>query len=167
VWYPEHTDPEFDAIFGRTVSPPADPVIHACVPDDPSMHPADSEAWTLMVNVPAHGSGPGRLDWRAPGLADRYATHLVDVLAARGTDIRDRILWHEVRTPADLEDAAAAPGGAIYGWSSNGPRAAFARPANTSSVRGLYLVGGSVHPGGGLPLVGMGAETVTGLIGRA
>lgn len=55
----------------------------------------------------------------------------------------------------------------IYGASSNGPRAAFQRPDNRSPIPGLFLVGGSAHPGGGLPLVGMGAETTAALIGRA
>ena len=60
-----------------------------------------------------------------------------------------------------------APGGSIYGTSSNGARAAFLRPANVSPIPGLFLVGGSAHPGGGLPLVGMSAEIVANLIGRA
>ncbi|MCX8526714.1 MAG: hypothetical protein ORN20_01070, partial [Candidatus Nanopelagicales bacterium] len=82
-------------------------------------------------------------------------------------DVRSRIMWRETRTPADLQNATGAPGGSIYGTSSNGSRAAFQRPANTSPIPGLYLVGGSSHPGGGLPLVGMSAEIVANLIGRA
>jgi phytoene dehydrogenase-like protein len=73
---------------------------------------------------------------------------------------------HPMR-PADLQNATGAPGGSIYGTSSNGSRAAFQRPANKSTIPGLYLVGGSSHPGGGLPLVGMSAEIVADLIGRA
>ncbi|MFM7694399.1 MAG: hypothetical protein ACKO7U_08905 [Actinomycetota bacterium] len=47
-----------------------------------------------------------------------------------------------------------APGGAIYGTASMGPRAAFLRPRNASPVaERLYLASGSAHPGGGLPLV--------------
>jgi phytoene dehydrogenase-like protein len=80
--------------------------------------------------------------------------------------VRDRLLWSEVRTPADLERATRAPGGAIYGTSSNGARAAFLRPTNASPVPGLFLVSGSAHPGGGLPLVGIGAEIVANLVGR-
>jgi phytoene dehydrogenase-like protein len=76
-------------------------------------------------------------------------------------------MWQVIRTPADLEASVRAPGGAIYGTSSNGSRAAFQRPANQSPITGLYLVGGSSHPGGGLPLVGMSAEIVAELIGRA
>ncbi len=92
---------------------------------------------------------------------------MLDVLAARGLDVRDRVLWREVRTPADLERGTRSPGGAIYGTSSNGARAAFLRPANASPVPGLFLVGGSSHPGGGLPLVGLSAAIVAELVGPA
>ncbi len=127
-----------------------------------------ARAWFILVNTPRNGDGrEGTVDWSAPGAAEAYADHLLALLAARGTDIRDRILWRELRTPADLERTTRAPGGSIYGSSSNGPRAAFQRPANRSPVPGLFLVGGSAHPGGGLPLVGLGAEIVADLIPRA
>jgi phytoene dehydrogenase-like protein len=72
-----------------------------------------------------------------------------------------------VRTPADLERSTWSPGGSIYGSSSNGARAAFLRPSNRSPVPGLFLVGGSAHPGGGLPLVELSARIVAGLVGPA
>jgi phytoene dehydrogenase-like protein len=77
------------------------------------------------------------------------------------------VLFREVISPADLELRTRAVGGAIYGTSSNGARAAFLRPANRSPVPGLYLVGGSSHPGGGLPLVALSARITAGLIGPA
>ncbi len=86
-------------------------------------------------------------------------------MAERGLDVRDRVLWRVVRTPADLEYETRSVGGSIYGSSSNGARSAFLRPANTSNVEGLYLVGGSAHPGGGIPLVGMSAAIVADLVG--
>ena len=170
VWFPSDYDAEFDDIFGARPRPVRDPAIYACVPADAGMRPDDSsESWFVLVNAPRHSDGgqqPGTVDWKAPGLADTYATHVLDLLAARGTDLRDRIIWKETRTPADLEASVRAPGGAIYGTSSNGARAAFQRPANASPVPGLYLVGGSAHPGGGLPLVGISANIVADLIGR-
>lgn len=168
VWFPADYDAEFDAIFGRSPHPADNPAIYACVPDDPQMRPEpDTEAWFILVNTPRHGDGTGgSVDWTAPGRVEAYADHLLARLAERGTDIRDRVRWREVRSPADLERSTRAPGGSIYGSSSNGARAAFQRPANRSPVPGLYLVGGSAHPGGGLPLVGMGAEIVAGLVGR-
>ena len=168
VWFPADYDDEFDSVFGRDARPAPDPTVYVCAPDDPLMRPdADHESWFVLVNAPRHGTGPGAIDWRAPGVAEEYADHVLAVLARRGVDLSGRMLWREIRTPADLEVAAAAPGGAIYGTSSNGVRAAFLRPANASPVQGLYLVGGSAHPGGGLPLVGMSAEIVANLVGRA
>jgi len=168
VLFPEDYDAEFDALFGRDAAPVDDPTVYVSAPDDPAMRPtSDAEAWFVLVNAPRHGTGPGAVDWTSPGRADAYADHVLAVLARRGLDVRPRLLWREVRSPADLETATRSPGGAIYGTSSNGVRAAFLRPANRSPVPGLFLVGGSAHPGGGLPLVGLSAAIVADLVGPA
>ena len=171
VLFPEDYDAEFDAVFGagrdRRPRPVADPTVYVSAPDDPALRPdGDSESWFVLVNAPRHEPGRG-VDWDEPGLADRYARQVLDVMAARGLDARDRLRWCVTRTPADLERETGSPGGSIYGTSSNGARAAFLRPANASPVPGLYLVGGSAHPGGGLPLVVLSAEIVAGLVGPA
>jgi phytoene desaturase len=166
--FPDDYDAEFDAVFGRSASPVNDPTVYVSAPDDPGLRPDDQhESWFVLVNAPRHGRGPGAVDWRAPGLAESYADRVLSVMAARGLDVRDRVLWRVVRTPADLEDETRAPGGAIYGTSSNGARAAFLRPANRGPVPGLFLAGGSAHPGGGLPLVGLSAAIVAELVGPA
>ncbi len=170
VWFPADYDAEFDAIFGRDARPVEDPTIYVCAPDDHAMRPdAEHESWFVLVNAPRHSPDGerGTVDWTAPGVAEAYRKRVLAVMAARGYDVRDRLLWSEMRTPADLERGTRAPGGSIYGTSSNGARAAFLRPANASPVPGLYLVGGSSHPGGGLPLVGLSAEIVAELVGRA
>jgi phytoene desaturase len=183
VLFPQDYDDEFDAVFGagryaRTGPRPVpDPTVYIAAPDDPDLRPDDRhESWFVLVNAPRHvagsasrarGYGAGGVDWDAPGLADRYADHVLATMAARGMDVRDRVLWREVRTPADLERRTRSVGGSIYGTSSNGVRAAFLRPANRSPVPGLFLVGGSSHPGGGLPLVGMSAAIVARLVGPA
>lgn len=167
VYFPRDYDAEFDAIFGRVPRPVADPTVYVHAPDDPALRPDDdSEGWFVLVNAPAHDPGRG-VDWDEPGLRERYADRVLDVLADRGAGVRDRIRFVEASTPADLERRTGAPGGAIYGSASHGPRAALRRPANRSPLPGLYLVGGSAHPGGGIPLVLMSAEIVAGLIGRA
>lgn len=163
VLFPDDYDAEFDDLF-RAPRPLRDPTVYVSAPDDPATRPdADSESWFVLVNAPRQG----QVDWDAPGLADGHADHVLAVLARRGLDVRDRVLWREVRTPADLERATGSVGGAIYGTSSNGARAAFLRPANASPLPGLFLVGGSSHPGGGLPLVTLSAEIVAGLVGTA
>ncbi|CAA9314503.1 MAG: Phytoene dehydrogenase [uncultured Frankineae bacterium] len=170
VLFPADYDAEFDAVFGDPARPVADPTLYVSAPDDPAVRPEGCEAWFVLVNAPRHrdgGPGRGAVDWAAPGLATSYAETLLDLLAARGLPVRDRVRWSQVLTPADLERRTGAAGGAIYGTSSNGASAAFLRPANRSPVPGLFLVGGSSHPGGGLPLVTLSAQIVAGLIGPA
>lgn len=175
-WQAEHTvlfpadyDAEFDAVFGARV--PTDPTVYVHAPADPALAPPGGQAWFVLVNAPPHAPRPGPalagVDWDRPGLAESYARRILDLMAARGLDVRDRLRWHMALTPADLERGTGAPGGCIYGTSSNGARAAFLRPANRSPVPGLFLVGGSTHPGGGLPLVALSARIVAELIGPA
>jgi phytoene desaturase len=167
VWFPADYDAEFDAVLGRRPAPVADPTVYVHAPDDPAMRPDDaSEGWFVLVNAPPHAPGRG-VDWADPGLRERYADHVLATLAARGTDVRHRVRWREIRTPADLERETASPGGSIYGTASHGPAAALLRPANRSAVPGLHLVGGSAHPGGGLPLVVLSAAIVAEQVGPA
>jgi phytoene desaturase len=169
VLFPEDYDAEFDAVFGRGGAPRPvdDPTVYVSAPDDPALRPdAGSESWFVLVNAPRHDPSGG-VDWAAPGLAEEYADRVLAVMASRGLDVRDRVRWRVVRTPADLERETGSGGGSIYGTSSNGARAAFLRPANASPVPGLFLVGGSAHPGGGLPLVALSAEIVADLVGSA
>ncbi len=173
VLFPEDYDDEFDSVFGTGPHrrsgprPVPDPTVYVSAPDDPALRPDDdSEAWFVLVNAPRHDPDGG-VDWDAPGLRETYADRVLAVMAARGLDVRDRVLWRELRTPADLERSTRSVGGSIYGTSSNGTRAAFLRPANRSPVPGLFLVGGSSHPGGGIPLVGLSAAIVAELVGPA
>jgi phytoene dehydrogenase-like protein len=168
VLFPERYDDEFDDLFGAKPCAVRSPTIYASVPKDPLIAPPGCEAWFVLVNAPRHVPGdPSKgIDWNAPGLADRYADTILDQMAQRGIDIRSRILFRELRTPADLEQQTGAVGGSIYGTSSNGMRAAFLRPQNQSAIPGLFLVGGSSHPGGGLPLVTLSAQIVAELVQR-
>ncbi|HEX8629543.1 MAG TPA: phytoene desaturase family protein [Catenuloplanes sp.] len=167
VFFPGDYDAEFDAVFGDPgrgvpARPTADPTVFVTVADDPAVRPAGHEAWFVLVNAPRHGRALAAVDWRRPGLADAYADRVLDVLAARGVDVRDRVVFREVRTPADLADATATPGGAIYGTAGG-----LLRPPNRGPVDGLFLVGGSTHPGGGLPMVTLSAQIVADRIGPA
>jgi phytoene desaturase len=162
-------DAEFDAVFGRPGRPVAEPTIYVSAASDPAMHPPGHEAWFVLVNAPRHGRDgrEGQMDWTVPGLAAGYADRVLALLAARGLAVRERMVFSRVMTPADLQQRTGAPGGAIYGAALHGVRGSFRRPANATPVRGLYLVGGSTHPGGGLPLVAMSGRIVADLIGPA
>jgi len=166
VFFPEDYNAEFDSIFGAHPSPVDQPTIYLCRPQDPSMAPDGDESWFILINAPRHDVESG-CDWTASNLAAKYGAQIRSQLADRGFDTSARIKWQQDSTPADLESRTRAPGGSIYGTSSNGTSSAFLRPSNTSPLPGLFLVGGSAHPGGGLPLVAMSAAIVAAHIGHA
>jgi phytoene desaturase len=153
IWFsPSYTEEYADLDAGR---PARKPTVYACVSSasDSSQALDGCENWFLLANAPADG-----------GSMDGYADVMLDRLAACGTDLRGRLLFTETMSPADIASRYRAGHGSIYGTSSNGKRAAFARPANRGPVKGLYLVGGTSHPGGGLPLVAMSARIVADMI---
>lgn len=164
VYFPENYNLEFDQIFTQKV-PVTDPTIYLCAPKDSSMvKGADKEAWFVLVNAPRHEPESG-WDWKDGG--QEYAQKIISKMDDLGLNVTNRLDFMEYRTPADLENYAMAPGGSIYGTSSNSPVSAFLRARNRSKVKGLFCVGGSAHPGGGLPLVGISAEIVAKAIGKA
>jgi phytoene desaturase len=171
VLFPRGYDAEFDDVFGGprrgvVAKPARDPAVFVTVADDPLVRPDGHEAWFVLVNAPPHGDNAASVDWTVKELAQRYANRILDVLAARGVEVRDRVLFRELFTPADLQARTASPGGAIYGTPVHG-LTGLRRPGNRGPVRGLFLVGGSVHPGGGLPMVMLSAKIVAGQIGSA
>lgn len=164
ILFPENYDLEFESIF-TSKTPVQKPTIYICAPRDPLMvKDAGHEAWFVLVNAPRHDPYEGGFDWSDAEFNQRYAHSIINQIEAAGISVRDRLEVLEIRTPLDLQESVHAPGGSIYGSSSNGARSAFSRAKNRSPIKGLYLVGGSAHPGGGLPLVGLSAEIVANAI---
>lgn len=156
VWFSRDYRREFADIRAGRV--PTEPTIYGCVSSvtDASQAPANCENWFLLINTPADSTIDAR----------QHGPWLLERLAAIGPDLRRRARFAEVIGPHDIAMRYRSPGGAIYGTSSNGRNAAFRRPAMRGPRKGLYLVGGATHPGGGLPLVTMSARMVSDLILR-
>ena len=157
---------EFDQIF-KDGRPPTDPTIYISWTGrtDPHHAPSGGSNLFVLINAPYLSDA---FDWEAPGATAAYRDLVLDKMEAFGlTDLRRHILAEEVMTPLDLARRYNADRGAIYGTSSNNRFSAFLRPPNRSRrVKGLYFVGGSTHPGGGVPLVTLSAKIVTDLIGE-
>ena len=149
---------EFADIFDHA-RPAEDPTIGVACQSvtDPSKAPPGCTNLFVMTNPPALGGG---FDWRVE--ASHYRDLVLSKLERMGlTGLRERILVEQMWTPLDLEQRYAAHRGAIYGLSSNGWRQGFLRPPQISpDVRGLYFVGGSTHPGGGVPLCALSGTNV-------
>jgi phytoene desaturase len=140
VTFPADYDAEFDDVF-RFRRPVRDPAIYVSAPS--ATDPSEPEAWFVLVNAPAIADAA---DWEAE------AETLIDRLG-----VRDRIEARALRTPGDLERETGGVAGAIYGVAPHGRLGTLRRPAATvSGIRGLWITGGTVHPGGGLPLVALG-----------
>ena len=114
-------------------------------PDDA---PPGHENWFTMINVP-NNSGQ---DWDV--LVDQARDHITAKLSrVLDTDIAPLITSESLLDPRSIESKTSSSQGALYGNSSNNRYAAFLRHANFSrKFKGLYFCGGSVHPGGGIPL---------------
>ena len=81
------------------------------------------------------------------------------------TDIKQYIEKEKIYTPINLENNTQSYLGSLYGSSSNNKMSAFLRHPNFSNdILNLYFCGGSVHPGGGIPLCLLSAKIVSNLI---
>jgi len=155
ICFPADYDAEFDDVFVHR-RPVRDPTLYLSVPQ--ATEGGEDEEWFVLVNAPAGVEH----DWTV------YEDHVMDRLAARGLDPGDRLAARARRSPADLERETGAVGGAIYGAAPHGRLGTMKRPGTRiRGVEGLWLVGGTVHPGGGLPLVTLGAASVARDIGPA
>jgi phytoene desaturase len=118
------------------------------------------ENWFVMINVPANKNQ----DWELlkAQAKENILKKLNNILQ---TDIESLIEVEEILDPVLIEEQTASFMGSLYGTSSNSTFAAFFRHPNfTKKIKGLYFCGGSVHPGGGIPLCFKSAKIVSELI---
>jgi phytoene desaturase len=155
---------EFADIFERKI-PPQDATIYICWTGktDPQHAPPGKSNLFVLVNAPYLSEA---FDWQAPGAVQNYRNLIIKRMEEFGLEnLSEAIEVERTMTPFDLSRRYNAERGAIYGLSSNNRFSAFLRPPNRSRrLRGLYFVGGSTHPGGGVPLVTLSARIVADLI---
>ena len=140
---------------------PAGTVVRVLRPDDPTLVPdAGHEAVVLSAAAPAQGE----VDWTAPGPVREWTQRLLAAAERAGLGLRERLLWHEARTPADVARDTGTPGGVVAPPALAGAEGRLLAEPNTGRLPGLYRVGGLAHPGGGLAGVGMSGALAAGLI---
>lgn len=140
---------EFDAIF-RRLDMPAESTIYVNITGKltPGDAPAEGENWFVLLNAPRNAGQ----DW--PALAARAkAAVLARMSRALECEVGALIREEKILAPPDIERDTGSTHGSLYGIASHTPLSAFLRHPNRSRrCRGLYFAGGSVHPGGGMPL---------------
>jgi phytoene desaturase len=154
---------EFQDIFDRGRLP-EDPTIYVTNTSltDPNDAPAGGSNWFILVNTPWVRKNAPEPDYEA------YADKIILCLTQHGLrGIQEHTVVRKLIRPQEFESRWNSNRGSIYGTSSNHRTSAFIRPRNRSPfVKNLYLVGGSTHPGGGIPLVTLSARHACTLIRR-
>jgi phytoene desaturase len=154
IFFSDHYQEEFEAMFvQKTVHKDPTIYVHISSKIKSDDAPENGENWFVMINVPAN-SGQ---DWTKLRQEIRANT-LKKLSRILKTDVESFIEEEDYLDPIRIEERTSSHGGALYGASSNDRMAAFFRHPNFSSVHGLHFVGGSVHPGGGIPLCLLSAK---------
>ncbi len=155
IFFSEDYQKEFNAIWvDKKID--SDPTVYVhisskCQSEDA---PRGGENWFVMINVPANEGQ----NWDL--LIAEARKNIIEKLSRNlGKQIADLIVCEEVLDPRSIERKTSSYQGSLYGSSSNNQFAAFLRHANFSTkIKNLYFVGGSVHPGGGIPLALLSAR---------
>jgi phytoene desaturase len=141
---------------------------HGTVHEDPTVYvnitskhsasdaPEGMENWFVMVNVPANNGQ----DWDE--IIPKVKADVIKKLSRRlNVNLSAHIISEGILEPRSIESKTSSYGGALYGSSSNNRYAAFLRHPNFhQQIQGLYFSGGSVHPGGGIPLCLLSAKII-------
>ena len=155
--YPE----EFDYLF-RKKDVYDDPTVYIYVSSKfcKTDAPEGCENWFVMINAPADVGQ----NWEE--IIERSRHRILEKLEkVLGKKLSEMIVNEEILSPPEIARQTGSVNGSIYGSSSNSRYASFNRHANfRRDINGLYFVGGSVHPGGGIPLCLSSAKIVDGLV---
>jgi phytoene desaturase len=161
IFFSEDYRQEFNAIFkeGRISE---DPTIYLNISskEGEGDAPEGAENWFILINAP--GNTGQNWDRIIPEVRKIVIQKLSRIL---GRDVEALIVFEDYLDPRRIESRTSSFQGSLYGAGSNDTFSAFLRHPNFSrKIQGLYFCGGSVHPGGGIPLCLMGAEITANLI---
>ncbi|SDC72288.1 1-hydroxycarotenoid 3,4-desaturase CrtD [Williamwhitmania taraxaci] len=160
ILFSENYRKEFEEMERGRIS--TDPTVYLFISSKQvaSDAPAGCENWFTMINVPPDTGQ----NW--PKLVEECRVSIqAKIKAMLGIDLKPIIEFERVIDPPTIARTTSSFGGSLYGISSNGMMAAFSRhPNHRKSIPGLYFVGGSVHPGGGIPLCLASAKIVDDLV---
>lgn len=161
IFFSSNYKDEFESIFNKK-DIINDPTIYINITSkmEAGQAPPGRENWFVMINAPANTGQ----NWQL--LKDKLRTPVITKLSNMlGEDIAACIETEHTLDPLMIEEQTASFMGSLYGTSSNSKFAAFLRQPNFSgSIKGLFFCGGSVHPGGGIPLCLKSAKIVAELV---
>ncbi len=151
VFFDDDYASEFTSIFNAKKLP-SKPTVYLCAQS--RIHTeklsTPSEKVLLLVNAPANGDLPP-----STSEIELCQQHVFQLLGKSGFQINQES-WEMVRTtPQDFHQLFPATKGALYGMATHGWMSSFQRPSSISNIKNLFLAGGSVHPGPGVPMAAL------------
>lgn len=161
VFFSSNYKKEFSQIF-NSHSIPANPTVYVNITSKIEAHQAKpgSENWFVMVNVP-----PCLKICTRKSIHKLKSAILAMLSKHLGEDIQKLIECEQILTPNSLFENTGAYKGSIYGLNQNSLLKIISRKSNKDNTnKGLYYVGGTVHPGGGIPLALVSAKNTANLI---
>ena len=155
VFFSSNYEAEFKHLFKRAQLPDQ-PTVYVCALDrsdqeDCHAQRGEPERLLCVVNAPADGD---TASW-APETYRACESEAWGLLARCGLSFSADSTHSMVSTPKDFARLFPGTGGALYGQPSHGWLSSFQRPGARTAISGLYLAGGSVHPGPGVPMAAL------------
>lgn len=161
IFFSDEYQEEFNCIFNKqTLSNDPTIYINISCKDKKDDAPPNCENWFVMINA------PGNYGQNWDTLKEHARKNIINKLNRRlDINLEKFIITEEILDPVKIESKTSSYRGALYGAASNSKFAAFLRHPNFSNhIKNLYFCGGSVHPGGGIPLCMLSAKIVSDLI---
>ncbi len=149
VFFSDNYAAEFEALGKQGL--PTDPTIYVCAQDrTDESNPDGAERLLILANAPARDR-----EFTSSEL-DACETNMIKRLRGCGMELAPGAMTRT--TPADFNALFPATQGALYGRATHGWAASFQRPGSRTKIPGLYLAGGGVHPGAGVPMAALSGQ---------
>jgi 1-hydroxycarotenoid 3,4-desaturase len=137
VFFSDAYEREFDDIFLRRIAPMR-PTTYICAPQS-------HDRYLALINAPPVGVD-----------AEQAQAAMFKSLQSCGLALK--LMPEQLSTPEEFGVMFPGSSGALYGRATHGWMASFQRAGASTAIQGLYLAGGGVHPGPGLPMAAISGQ---------
>ena len=159
VFFNENYQREFESILAGQIS--EDPTLYVCQQEE-GLKNSSKNRFEIIINAPS-------LSQNKISVTKEYdlcKERTFQKLSKMGINFKNKPNLRDLTTPQTFEKLAPGADGSIYGLSPQRLFSTFQRPSGKTKIKGLYLVGGGVHPGPGLPMAALSGKHAAEMIKR-